>query len=179
MKANSFHAEMLLPADIQQLRNEVLWPHKSFDQCLLETDFLPSTFHFGVKVEGLTVATVTLQHEKTNKLDSLKGSSKDFSQDVIQDSSKDVLQDAVQEKQYRLRAMAVREGYRGQGFGDAIVEAGLEHLRKLGVEVVWCDARVAALNFYRRLQFNEIEEEYEIPIIGMHRFMWKVLSSHT
>ena len=167
MKANSFHAEMLLPADIQQLRNEVLWPHKSFDQCLLETDFLPSTFHFGVKVEGLTVATVTLQREKTDKLDSSKG------------SSKDVSQDALQEKQYRLRAMAVREGYRGQGFGDAIVEAGLEHLRKLGVEVVWCDARVAALNFYRRLRFNEIEEEYEIPIIGMHRFMWKVLSSHT
>ena len=73
--------------------------------------------------------------------------------------------------------MAVREGYRGQGLGDAIVEAGLNHLRELGVEVVWCDARVAALNFYRRLHFNELEEEYEIPIIGKHRFMWKVLSS--
>ena len=83
----------------------------------------------------------------------------------------------MQENQYRLRAMAVREGYRGQGYGDAIVEAGLNHLRELGVEVVWCDARVAALNFYRRLQFEEIEEEYESPIIGMHRFMWKVISS--
>ena len=72
--------------------------------------------------------------------------------------------------------MAVREGYRGQGFGDAIVEEGLKHLIELGVEVVWCDARIAALNFYRRLQFEELEEEYEIPIIGLHRFMWKVLS---
>lgn len=116
-----------------------------------------------MKVDGLTVATVTFQQEKSDKLK--------------QDSSKDVSQDALQEKQYRLRAMAVREGYRGQGFGDAIIEAGLNHLRKLGVEVVWCDARVAALNFYRRLHFNELEEEYEIPIIGMHRFMWKVLSS--
>ncbi len=144
-------ALQLQPEDIQQLRNEVLWPHKSFEQCVLETDHLPSTFHFGVKVGGLTVATVTLQQEKNQRLQ--------------------------QEKQYRLRAMAVREGYRGQGFGDAIVEAGLNHLRELGVEGVWCDARVAALNFYRRLHFNELEEEYEIPIIGMHRFMWKVLSS--
>ena len=144
-------ALQLQPEDIQQLRNEVLWPHKSFEQCVLETDHLPSTFHFGVKVGGLTVATVTLQQENNQRLQ--------------------------QEKQYRLRAMAVREGYRGQGFGDAIVEAGLNHLRGLGVEVVWCDARVAALNFYRRLHFNELEEEYEIPIIGMHRFMWKVLSS--
>jgi ribosomal protein S18 acetylase RimI-like enzyme len=144
-------ALQLQPEDIQQLRNEVLWPHKSFEQCVLETDHLPSTFHFGVKVDGLTVATVTLQQEKNQRLQ--------------------------QEKQYRLRAMAVREGYRGQGFGDAIVEVGLNHLRELGVEVVWCDARVAALNFYRRLHFNELEEEYEIPIIGMHRFMWKVLSS--
>jgi ribosomal protein S18 acetylase RimI-like enzyme len=144
-------ALQIQPEEIQQLRNEVLWPHKSFEQCVLETDHLPSTFHFGVKVDGHTVATVTLQQEKNQRLQ--------------------------EEKQYRLRAMAVREGYRGQGFGDAIVEAGLNHLRGLGVEVVWCDARVAALNFYRRLHFNELEEEYEIPIIGMHRFMWKVLSS--
>jgi predicted N-acetyltransferase YhbS len=144
-------ALQLQPEEIQQLRNEVLWPHKTFENCILETDRLSTTFHFGIQIEGLTVATVTLQQEKSHRLQ--------------------------QEKQYRLRAMAVREGYRGQGFGDAIVEAGLNHLRELGVEVVWCDARVAALNFYRRLHFNELEEEYEIPIIGMHRFMWKVLSS--
>jgi ribosomal protein S18 acetylase RimI-like enzyme len=156
-------ALQLQPEEIQQLRNEVLWPHKTFEQCVLVTDHLPSTFHFGVQVDGITVACVTLQRESTDKLK--------------QDSSKDISQDALQEKQYRLRAMAVREGYRGQGFGDAIVEAGLNHLRELGVEVVWCDARVAALNFYRRLHFSELEEEYEIPIIGMHRFMWKVLSS--
>lgn len=155
----------LQPEEIQQLRNEVLWPHKAFENCILETDRLSTTFHFGIQIEGLTVATVTLQQENSDKLYSSKG------------SSKDVLQDALQEKQYRLRAMAVREGYRGQGFGDAIVEVGLNYLRELGVEVVWCDARVAALNFYRRLHFNELEEEYEIPIIGMHRFMWKVLSS--
>jgi GNAT superfamily N-acetyltransferase len=151
MTASNAQPRILLPGEIQQLRNEVLWPHKSFENCILETDRLSTTFHFGIQVEGLTVATVTLQQEKSHRLH--------------------------HEKQYRLRAMAVREGYRGQGFGDAIVEAGLNHLRGLGVEVVWCDARVAALNFYRRLHFNELEEEYEIPIIGMHRFMWKVLSS--
>jgi len=153
MSANNGQPQMLPPEEIQQLRNEVLWPHKSFENCILETDRLSTTLHFGVQLDGLTVATVTLQQERSRKIE--------------------------QERQYRLRAMAVREGYRGQGFGDAIVEAGLNHLRELGVEVVWCDARVAALNFYRRLHFNELEEEYEIPIIGMHRFMWKVLSSHS
>ena len=151
MSANNGQAQILQPEEIQQLRNEVLWPHKTFENCILETDRLSTTFHFGIQEDGLTVATVTIQQEKTDKLQ--------------------------QEKQYRLRAMAVREGYRGQGFGEAIVESGLSHLRELGVEVVWCDARVAALNFYRRLQFEELEEEYDIPIIGLHRFMWKVLSS--
>lgn len=150
---NNSQPQILPPEEIQHLRNEVLWPHKTFENCILDTDRLPSTFHFGVQIDGLTVATVTLQQERSSKL--------------------------LHEKQYRLRAMAVREGYRAQGFGDAIVEAGLNHLRELGVEVVWCDARVAALNFYRRLQFEELEEEYEIPIIGLHRFMWKVLSSHS
>jgi ribosomal protein S18 acetylase RimI-like enzyme len=153
MIANKGLARRLQPEDIQQLRNEVLWPHKTFENCILETDRLSTTFHFGVQIDGLTVATVTLQQETSSKLS--------------------------QEKQYRLRAMAVREGYRGQGYGDAIVEAGLNYLSSMGVEVVWCDARVAALNFYRRLQFEELEEEYEIPIIGLHRFMWKVLSSQS
>jgi predicted N-acetyltransferase YhbS len=151
MPVSNGQAQILQPEEIQQLRNEVLWPHKTFENCVLDTDRLPNTFHFGVKIDGLTVATVTLQQEKSDRLQ--------------------------QEKQYRLRAMAVREGYRGQGIGDAIVEAGFIYLRELGVEVIWCDARVAALNFYRRLQFEELEEEYDIPIIGLHRFMWKVLSS--
>lgn len=153
MTANNGLARRLQPEDIQQLRNEVLWPHKTFENCILETDRLSTTFHFGVQIDDLTVATVTFQQETSNKL--------------------------PQEKQYRLRAMAVREGYRGQGFGDAIVEEGVKYLSSLGIQVVWCDARVAALNFYRRLQFEELEEEYEIPIIGLHRFMWKVLSSHS
>ncbi len=153
MTANNGLARRLQPEDIQQLRNEVLWPHKTFENCILETDRLSTTFHFGVQIDDLTVATVTFQEESSNKL--------------------------PQEKQYRLRAMAVREGYRGQGFGDAIVEEGVKYLSSLGIQVVWCDARVAALNFYRRLQFEEFEEEYEIPIIGLHRFMWKVLSSHS
>ena len=165
MPVSNGQAQILQPEEIQQLRNEVLWPHKTFENCILETDRLSTTFHFGVQIDGLAVATVTFQKENTDKLK--------------QDSSKGVSQGALQEKQYRLRAMAVREAYRGQGFGDAIVEAGVNHLRELGVEVVWCDARVAALNFYRRLQFEEFEEEYEIPIIGLHRFMWKVLSSHS
>jgi ribosomal protein S18 acetylase RimI-like enzyme len=163
MSANNGQAQILQPEEIQQLRNEVLWPHKTFENCILETDRLSTTFHFGIQEDGLTVATVTFQKENTDKLK--------------QDSTKGASQGALQEKEYRLRAMAVREGYRGQGFGEAIVEAGLNHLRELGVEVVWCDARVAALNFYRRLQFEELEEEYDIPIIGLHRFMWKVLSS--
>ncbi|MEY3849914.1 MAG: hypothetical protein RJA38_355 [Bacteroidota bacterium] len=153
MTANNGLARRLQPEDIQQLRNEVLWPHKTFENCILETDRLSTTFHFGVQIDDLTVATVTFQEETSSKL--------------------------PQEKQYRLRAMAVREGYRGQGFGDAIVEEGVKYLSSLGIQVVWCDARVAALNFYRRLQFEEFEEEYEIPIIGLHRFMWKVLSSHS
>ncbi len=165
MPANNGQAQILQPEEIQQLRNEVLWPHKTFENCILETDRLSTTFHFGIQEDGLTVATVTFQKENTDKLK--------------QDSTKGVSQGALQEKEYRLRAMAVREGYRGQGFGEAIVESGLNHLRELGVEVVWCDARVAALNFYRRLQFEELEEEYDIPIIGLHRFMWKVLSSHS
>ena len=65
MSANNGQAQILQPEEIQQLRNEVLWPHKTFENCILETDRLSTTFHFGIQEDGLTVATVTLQQEKT------------------------------------------------------------------------------------------------------------------
>lgn len=135
------------PAEIQRLRNEVLWPHKTFENCLMEEDFLSTTFHVIAKNErDEVVGTSTWMRQESERLSV--------------------------HPQYRLRAMAVANDARRLGIGKQLVEFGLSHCRQQGVKVVWCDARKVAFDFYRSLDFSEFEDEYEIPIIGTHRFMY-------
>ena len=138
------------PAEIQRLRNEVLWPHKTFEQCIIEEDLLPTTFHVIAKNEhDEVVGTSTWMVQNSPRL--------------------------TAQPQYRLRAMAVAPEARRAGVGKQLVEFGLAECRQRGAAVVWCDARKVAFDFYRSLEFSEFEDEYEIPIIGIHRFMFYFL----
>ena len=37
--------------------------------------------------------------------------------------------------------------------------------------MVWCNARVAAVNLYRRAGFTPVGPEFDIPLIGPHYYM--------
>src|SRR5215203_3863901 len=49
---------------------------------------------------------------------------------------------------WRLRGMAVLPEHQGQGHGQALVHACLDHLRRQGGTALWCNGRVSALSFY-------------------------------
>jgi len=53
----------------------------------------------------------------------------------------------------QLRGMAVRAEHRGRGLGAAMVTAGLAAARGRGAELVWANARDAALDFYKAAGF--------------------------
>jgi thiamine transport system ATP-binding protein len=55
---------------------------------------------------------------------------------------------------YQLRGMATAVDQQSRGLGARLIEAGLERLVTRGVDLVWANARDAALDFYRRLGFT-------------------------
>jgi ribosomal protein S18 acetylase RimI-like enzyme len=71
--------------------------------------------------------------------------------------------------------MATDPDYRGQNAGRILIEKSFDILKEKGVEVLWCDARKIAVGFYQSLGFSMLPEEYEVPKIGPHYFMWKEL----
>ncbi len=77
--------------------------------------------------------------------------------------------------QYRLRGMATLNEYQHKGFGKLILEEASQLLIKRNVEVLWCNARVVALNFYRNCDFEIIGEEFDVHLIGPHFVMYKHL----
>jgi ribosomal protein S18 acetylase RimI-like enzyme len=72
---------------------------------------------------------------------------------------------------WRLRGMATDPEVRGAGFGAALLAHCLEHAAGAGGTELWCNARMAAVGFYRRAGFEVVSEEFDVPGIGPHVIM--------
>ncbi len=69
---------------------------------------------------------------------------------------------------WQLRGMSVSENQRGRGIGRAIVLRCIEAAREENAPVLWCNARVRAVELYRREGFIGVGEVFEIQGIGPH-----------
>ena len=54
----------------------------------------------------------------------------------------------------QLRGMATLQSHQRRGVGAALISAGIERAMAIGAEVVWANARDAALAFYLREGFS-------------------------
>ncbi len=77
--------------------------------------------------------------------------------------------------QYQLRGMAVLAEYQGQKLGNILIDKAEKLLRQKQVELLWCNARIKALNFYLRKGFEIYGEPFEIEPIGTHYALFKNL----
>jgi predicted GNAT family N-acyltransferase len=72
---------------------------------------------------------------------------------------------------WQLRGMATDPAVRGTGAGRMLVAEGLTRVAGSGGDLVWCDARVAAVGFYERMGLTVVTEPYELGGVGPHRGM--------
>lgn len=134
------------------LRLSVLWQHKNtLEECKLDIDDLPTTFHVGAFKNKKIVAIGTFLQQQNEKFEA--------------------------KNQYRLRAMATSPKVRGENFGKQVIDFALEELKNRKVDLLWCDARKVALGFYEKMGFHILGDFYEIPIIGPHKLMYKLIDN--
>ena len=79
-------------------------------------------------------------------------------------------------KQYQLRGMATLQNFQGKGYGKEMIFFGLTILKEKQTDVVWCNARIAAVKFYHKVGFQKLGSEFEIPKIGGHFVMFKKIA---
>jgi predicted N-acetyltransferase YhbS len=72
---------------------------------------------------------------------------------------------------WQLRGMATAATVRRTGAGRALVAEGLARIAANGGDLVWCDARLAAVGFYERMGFVVVTEEFAKPEGGPHHGM--------
>lgn len=137
----------VLANETYPIRKEVLRNNLPLPETM-DGDFDEFTFHLGMFLNQKLIGVATFM--KNNKPD-FKG------------------------VQYQLRGMATHQNYQHKGVGKKLLFEGVEILKKRNVEVLWCNARVAALSFYEKLGFISIGEEFDIHLVGKHYMMFKKL----
>ena len=76
---------------------------------------------------------------------------------------------------WQLRGMATGEDVRNVGVGTVLLRRVVRHVADDGGGLIWCNARVPAIDFYRRAGFVVHGDVWEDPDIGPHVVMWRTV----
>jgi len=78
-------------------------------------------------------------------------------------------------KQYQLRGMATLIESQGAGAGKLMLQEAFSILVKMNIDILWCNARVIAVDFYKKQGLKTFGKLFEIPLVGAHYVMFKKL----
>jgi GNAT superfamily N-acetyltransferase len=135
----------------------VLRPHQSIEQLHLPSDDLPTTACFAAFGDDGEVVGTSLV-----ALEEAPFGASDIGNDVA--------------PAWRLRGMATREDFRGSGIGTALLNQVIDYVAEWEGVVLWCNARLAAINLYLRSEFRTYGDQWQDPDIGAHVVMWRPMS---
>jgi GNAT superfamily N-acetyltransferase len=139
----TFRVEQVKAGVTYPLRQRVLRPHQTIDQMAFPGDDDTDSAHFAALDDGAAVGTGSVQREAPPW-------------------------PAGEGPTWRLRGMATAEDRRGQGIGAEILAAVFGHVRSHGGGLLWCNARIPAVEFYRRAGLTTRGDSWVEPFIGPH-----------
>lgn len=148
--SDSFTIRTVPAAEIYPLRHAELRQGLPIETCIFPGDTDPDTLHFGVFDQQNLIGIATLFPEQHPDIDSTHA--------------------------WRLRGMATAESHRGMGCGRQLVDHLCQYVLDSGGDVLWCNARVGALEFYEKLLFEMMGAPFDIPTAGLHYMMKRTLS---
>lgn len=137
----------VIPAEATRpMRLAVLRPGRPPESAQFPGDDAPTTRHFGAFADGRLAGIASLYAAEMPDRPGLAA--------------------------LQLRGMATAPEVRGHGLGRALVQACMAFARESGARLLWCNARTGAVEFYRKLGFAIVGEEFQIADVGPHFRMW-------
>lgn len=80
----------------------------------------------------------------------------------------------VESYKYQIRGMFTLPKYREMGYGSKLLtRVEFENLNKGKVSTIWCNARIEAVDFYKKNNYKIIGKKFMIKNIGLHFRMEK------
>ena len=122
------------------VRAPVLRNNQPPEWASIEEDNFPNTYHFGGIIKNQIVGTATIYPENRK----------------------------FKSNEWRLRGMAVLDEFQSKGIGEDILISCIELIKSRQGKFLWCNARIGAVDFYKKCGFIICSEEFDIPNIGAH-----------
>ncbi|WP_082943704.1 GNAT family N-acetyltransferase [Mycobacterium sp. 1274761.0] len=139
-------------ADLWPIRRQVLRPGQPPELCSYAEDNQPDARHFAALHRGRPAGAASIYREDPPAEVTVPG--------------------LARGRGWRLRGMATVDEIRGTGAGSALLRTAVTHAALSGADVVWCNARTSVAAFYRKHGFQTLGEEFDMPGIGAHVFMY-------
>lgn len=131
------------------VRQPVLRKGKPIESCIFDGDDLETTHHFGLYDDENLTGIISL-FEKINPI-------------------------FADRNQAQIRGMAVLESHQKKGFGEALVKQCETYCNANKVDLIWFNARTAAVGFYQKMNYQPQGEAFDIKDVGEHYLMFKKL----
>lgn len=131
------------------VRQPVLRKGKPIESCVFEGDDLKTTHHFGL-----------FSDENLTGIISLFGQSNPI---------------FAEKFQAQIRGMAILDHYQKKGFGEALVKHCETYCKDNQTDLIWFNARTAAVGFYKKMNYQVLGEPFDIKDVGEHYLMFKKL----
>ena len=132
---------------VRPLRHAELRKGQDFSTTSYIEDYEAGTFHMACIVDEKIVTCASYYPEKSIKIKSNRA--------------------------YRLRGMATDSNFQRKGYASDLMEESFKELKKRDCDMVWCNARLGAVDFYKSVGFKIIGEIFDIAEIGPHYYMYK------
>ena len=133
--------------DIRPLRNLVLRPNLPIETTYYDLDNDIETFHLASIMDNTIISIGTFYPENDIELQTKNG--------------------------YRLRGMATHPKFRRKSAATKLMKESFVLLKEKKCDVLWCNARLVAVEFYKSLGFKIAGKIFDIPSIGPHYKMYK------
>ena len=132
---------------VRPLRHSELRKGEDFSTTSYLRDDDKETFHMACVKEEKIAVCATFYPEFTDKITALNS--------------------------YRLRGMATDSSFQRRGYATYLIQESFKELKKRNCDMLWCNARLVAVEFYKYNGFKIIGNLFDIPAIGPHYYMYK------
>jgi len=133
--------------DIRPLRNLVLRPNLPIETTFYDLDDDNETFHLASIMNNTIISIGTFYPENDIELQTKNG--------------------------FRLRGMATHPDYRRKSAATKLMEESFILLKEKKCDILWCNARLIAVEFYKSMGFKTTGEVFDIASIGPHYKMYR------
>jgi GNAT superfamily N-acetyltransferase len=138
---------LISAADTYSIRQQILRPTQSIEECKYDGDLNQCTFHVGT-FDGENLICIGSFYQEAQE--GLEGGNP-----------------------FRLRGMATLPDFRGKGIGKQLIEYSEDILRSKDCDLWWCNARTSAAPYYKKMGLTQLGDVFEIKPIGPHVIMFK------